>query len=1132
MRLIIPKPHLVLKMTAFWLVFQVTGMGFLMAASNGNQKGDTIEDVYVDLIFQQHTIVEAFEIIEAKTKLKFSYDETDLNKEVKISKKFVNTSLEQVLSYLGEKASLQFKQINKTINVVPVKKSNQYSAERIITGIVTDSDGISIPGANIIEIGTTNGTVTDIDGEFKLTLTTTNPVIKVSFVSYQTQEVRIGASSVYDIVLEDDQEALDEVVVVGFGEQKKVSVVGSVTTIKPRDLKIPTSSLSQSFAGRLSGVVAVQRSGEPGRDAAQFWIRGLATFGNTNPLVFMDGIEISIGDMNSIDPMNIENFSILKDASATAIYGARGANGVILIETKRGEILDKPQVNIMMENSFMGPTQLPQFTDAVSFMEMYNTARRNQNPFQPAKYTQEKIQGTRDGLDPYVFPNVNWMDELFKDYSTRQYANVNVRGGGKMARYYMAVSYYKDQGILKKTDVNDFNNNIDQNRYNFVNNITVNVTPTTEMELNINADIIDYNGPAVDASGIFGNVMNSNPVRFPIAYPAQEETGYIWFGNKTGGFVNNAFYNPYADLVKGYKERNNSTLLSTLRLKQNLDVITEGLSFSGMASFKNWTSSEITRSYDPYFYEMAGYEFNEATGQYDYNLALIGQGGREALAQSGANNGDRSLYFQASLNYTRSFEKHDVGGLLVYLQRQYNTNIVGGNLTGSLPSRNQGISGRVTYAYDERYLLEANFGYNGSENFIQGKRFGFFPSIALGYVLSNEEFFSDLTNTFSLLKFRGSFGFSGNDRIGDERFPYLSNVDLNAGNGYTFGQNFDNYRNGVLINRYANPDITWEEGKKLNLGMDVELFSKLMLNIDVFKEIRSGIFMQRNTVPGTIGVGDAKPYANLGKVENKGLDLTLAYVQAINRDLTISTRGTFTFARNKILEIDEPNRLYPYLSRVGQSINQLWGLQAERLFIDQAEIDASSTQTFSGQYYPGDIKYTDVSQEYDGFEQIDANDRVPMGHPTVPEITYGFGVNVIYKKFDLGVLFQGVANTSFFINDIQPFAQNERNVLKAIADDYWTEDNQNFNAFYPRLSEFENPNNTQNSSWWLRDGAFIRLKNAEIGYQYNPKVRFYSNGVNLITFSKFDLWDPEQGGGNGLGYPPQRVINVGVQINL
>lgn len=1000
-----------------------------------------------------------------------------------------------------------------------------------ITGkVVSKANGEPIPGVAVVELGTNNGTATEPDGTFQLNLITIDPKIKVNFLGFKSMEIDVKAGGKYTIEMEEDSEQLNEVVVVGFGEQKKVSVVGAVTTIKPRELKIPTSSLSQSFAGRLSGVVSVQRSGEPGKDAAQFWIRGLATFGSTSPLVFVDGIEISLGDMNSIDPMNIENFSILKDASATAIYGARGANGVILIETKRG-VAGKPQINVMLENSIVSPTQLPEFADAVTFMNMYNEARRNQNPYQPAKFTQEQIEGTRQGLDPYVFPNVDWMKELFKDQATRQYANVNVRGGGEVARYYMSTSYFKDQGILRRTDVNDFNNNIDNQRFNFVNNISVNVTPSTELELNINADVIDYNGPAVDAAGIFGNVMNSNPVRFPITWQTPDESGHIYFGNKTGGFVNNAFYNPYADMVKGYTERFNSTLISTVRLNQKLDMVTEGLSFNAFASFKNWTQSSITRSYEPYYYELKSYEALEGGG-YDYELEMIGQGGRESLAQSGANTGDRSLYYQAALNYGRSFGRHDVTGLLVYQQRQYNVNLPGGDITYSLPSRNQGVSGRVTYAFDERYLAEGNFGYNGSENFIEGKRFGFLPSVALGYVVSNEKFFEGLTDVFSLVKLRASYGLSGNDQIGGGRFPYISNVNLNGGNGFTFGEQFNNTRPGVLIQRYENRDITWEVGRKLNLGIDLELYRSLTLNVDLFREIRDGIFMQRNTVPGTVGIGDAKPYVNLGKVQNKGIDVTLAFNRSITQDLQISTRGTFTFARNKILEIDEPTRMYPYLSQVGRPIGQLWGLQAERLFIDQAEIDHHSRQNFTENYYPGDIKYTDVSNAIDGLNQIDANDRVPMGNPIVPEITYGFGVNVFYKKFDAGILFQGVARTSFFINNIQPFAQNERNVLKAIADNYWTEENQNLHAFYPRLSEYDNPNNTQNSSWWLRDGSYMRLKNAEIGYQVNPKLRLYTNGVNLLTFSRFDLWDPEMGGGNGLGYPPQRVINLGAQIKL
>ncbi|MEN7547738.1 SusC/RagA family TonB-linked outer membrane protein [Rapidithrix thailandica] len=1115
------------------LTIQCFLCSMLIAAEGKAQK--SIEDIYVSVQIKNQSIEKIFTDIEKQTNFNFAYSKNVLKNLNKLSLSKRHISLANLLRLLSTDHPLDFKRVNGNIYVSRKRVNSETFADAVkkaediqISGTVVDEDGQPLPGVSILIKGTTRGASSNVDGSFNLTMPEGATLI-FSFIGYKTQEIEVNGQQKLNIVMQSDVSELEEVVVVGFGEQKKLSVVGSVTTVKPKSLKNPSSSLSQSFAGRLSGVVAVQSSGEPGRDAAQFWIRGVATLGNTSPLVFLDGIEISLSDMNRIDPTNIDNFSILKDASATAVYGARGANGVILIETKRG-FEGKPRVSFRVENSFVSPTKLPKFTDAVTFMQMYNEAKRNRDPFLNPKYSEEKIDGTRKGLDPYVFPNVDWLDELFKNYATRQYANVNVRGGGKVAKYYMSVSYYRDEGILTKTNVNDFNNNIINERYNFVNNISAKVSPTTELELNISADIVDYNGPAVDASSIFNSVMNSNPVRFPITYPTPDASGHIYFGFRTSGFSNN---NPYADLVKGYKERMSSTLISTVRLKQDLGMLTEGLSFNGLASFKNWAQTQTTRTYDPFLYEMTSYSLNEETGKYEYDLELVGNGGRETLAQEASNNGDRFMFFQTSLNYARAFGKHDVTGLLVYLQRQYNINLVTENLTASLPSRNQGISGRFTYSYDDRYLAELNFGYTGSENFIEGKRFGFFPSVAVGYVVSNEAFFEGAKDIFSLLKLRASYGLSGNDRIGGDRFPYVSKVNLSNGDyNYTFGKNFDNTRNGVFIERYENSEITWEEGKKLNLGIDIELFHKLMLNADVFKEVRSGIFLQRNTVPGTMGIGESNPYANIGEVENKGMDITLTYNHSFGKDLIISSRGTFTFAKNKVLKDSNPDRLYPYLSSVGRPVNQLWGLQAERLFIDQEEIENHARQSFISNYYPGDIKYTDVSNDFDGMNQIDANDRVPMGHPTVPEITYGFGVNVIYKKFDLGVLFQGIARKSFFINNIQPFAQNERNVLQAIADDYWTQENQNLYAFYPRLTDVDNPNNTQNSSWWLRDGSFVRLKNAEIGYQMNEKVRFYTNGVNLLTFSKFDLWDPEMGGGNGLGYPPQRTINLGVQVNL
>ncbi|MDD7915307.1 SusC/RagA family TonB-linked outer membrane protein [Polaribacter ponticola] len=1015
-----------------------------------------------------------------------------------------------------------------TFLLILIFSTNYIQAQqKTITGTVKDETGELLPEVTIVIKGETKGTTTDFDGVYSLKVDGPNTVLVFTYLGYSLQEIKVGNQTKINVILKEAADQLDEIVLVGFSKQKKVSVVGSVATVKAKELKLPTSNLTQSLAGRVSGIISVQRSGEPGRDAAQFWIRGVATFGSSNPLVFLDGIEISLADLGTIDPNNIENFSVLKDASATAIYGARGANGVILVETKRGKA-GPPKISFTFENSFLAPTQFPEFADAGTFMNMYNEARRNLNPFLPPKFSQDKIQGTLDGGNPYIYPNVDWMDELFSDFALRRYGNLNVRGGGESVRYYMSASFYNDTGILKENDVNNFDNNINQKRYNFVNNISANVSPTTELELNLSADLIDYTGPAVNASGIFGNVINSNPVRFPITYPSEPGSTRIHFGNTTGGFgPGNTFPNPYAELVKGYKERFTSTVITTFRVKENLDWITEGLSANAFVSFKNWTSSEINRSYSPFFFRLTDFDAAANT----FTTEQIGQSGRDALGQSGGNNGDRQFMLQGSLNYAREFGKHNVTGLMVYQQRQYNTNIVGGSVIGSLPSRNQSISGRATYSYDDRYLVEANFGYNGSENFAAGKRFGFFPSAAVGYVISNEKFFEPLKNTVSLLKLRASYGETGNDRL-PGRFPYTSEVNLNAGNGFTFGENFNNSRNGIFINRFENRDITWEVGKKYNIGFDLGLFNKLTLNVDFFKENREGIFLQRNTIPGTLGVGNTRPFANLGEVENRGFDVTLDFNHAVNQDFIISSRGTFTFAQNKIVSIDEPDLRYSYLSRVGKPVNQLWGLQAERLFIDQAEINASPNQTYTTAYYPGDIKYTNASFDIDGQNQIDANDRVPMGHPSVPEITYGFGLNIRYKKFDVGLLFQGVARVSFFMSNLQPFAQNERNVLQAIADDYWSEENQNLNAFYPRLSEVENQNNIQNSSWWLKDGSYVRLKNAEFGFQYNKQVRLYLNGVNLATFSKFKLWDPEQGGGNGLGYPPQRTINIGAQINL
>lgn len=1017
---------------------------------------------------------------------------------------------------------------------------------REIIGRVTNEKGDGIAQASVFVAGKTRGVVTDPKGYFRIRANDEDTLV-FTYVGYDQQKLAVPkGNDIIEVNLKPVQTAIAEVVVVGYGKQKKASVVGAISTVNASDLQIPGSQLSQGFAGQIAGVIAVQNSGEPGKNAASFWIRGVATPGSTAPLVFLDGVEISIGDLNNVDPVNIENFSILKDASATALYGARGANGVILISTKRGRNLAKPIINMLVENSFVEPTQLPRFTDAVTFMKNYNEAKYNDNPNQPAQYTQAQIDGTQKGLDPIAFPNVNWYTTLFRPFSLRQHANMNVRGGSARARYYMGISYYRDEGILRNQPNNGFNNNINDQRYNFINNLTLDATKTTEVELSISADFSPYTGPATSAGTIFAEIMNTNPVHFPVLFPAPDTSNHLYFGNAIGGF-SAGFPNPYADMVKGYTQSFSSNVLATLKVNQKMDFITKGLSANLLLSFKNYSTSSIARTYVPYTYVLNSYSV-DSTGKYNYIITPHDANGQVALSQAGTNYGDRTIYMQALVNYERNFGRHNVTGLLVYQQKEFSLNLPGTDIVSSLPHRNQGVSGRATYSFNNTYFIEGNFGYTGSENFAPGHKFGFFPSVGVGYLVSNEAFFDPLRQTVTSLKIRASRGLAGNDQITNTRFPYTSVVNLNnsgsGGNGYTFGQSFNNTRAGVLISRYPNTDITWERALKTNIGMDLELWHRLTLNVDVFREVRSNIFQQR-VIPSTLGIGAAVPYANIEKVENQGVDLALSYSYQAGKDLLITARGTFTFARNQVLVYDEPNYPYPYLSAKGHPINQLRGLIATGLFADSADIVKSPAQF--GALYPGNIKYKNVSAQYDSSNTIDNNDRVPMGHPAVPEITYGFGFNVQYKKWDVKVFFQGIANTSFFINgpvgnsfssttSISPFGSFQSNELEAVAKDHWSQSNPNPHAFFPRLSDLASPNDYQSSTWWLRSGAFMRLKNAEIGYSPTPIMRVYVSGINLLSFSQFKLWDPElsatTSSGNGLGYPPERVFNAGIQVNL
>lgn len=1048
-----------------------------------------------------------------------------------MNKVFISLAICYFLSGIGNLAA---KETEPNVSLPSIQQKKN------ITGVVLDAKtNEPVINATIQVKGTTTGVITDIDGKFNISCSSENTLV-ISFIGYTSQEIKVGKNTIFTIRLEEDTEMLDEVVVTAFGAgQKKESIVGSVQTIRPGDLKVPSSNLSTSFAGRLSGVVAYQRSGQPGSNSADFFIRGVSTLsGITSPLIILDGVEVSSADLNALDPEIIDGFSILKDATATAMYGTRGANGVMIVTTKSGADLEKPIIGFRIEGNVSTPTKVPKFVDGARYMEMFNEAITNQGTGD-VMFTDEQIYGTRNNLNPYVFPNVDWYDEIFKNLAFNQKANFNIRGGTKKITYFMNIGVNHETGMLKNrtADLFSYNNNIDLKKYAFQNNIDFHMSRTSTISLHLNVQLNDMNSPNTAVNDIYSSIMNSNPVDFPVSYPKDNSSNWIKWGAYAGGNDQGAT-NPMALFTNGYKSLFESTVLANIDFDQKLDFITEGLRFKALFSFKNWNKTETFRSQGYNRYTLNSYSKNE-DGTYSYEISPMGNPTKPTLSTTSNVYGDRRIYAQAYLDYTHSFGDHHVNGMALWNLDQYDNNVPGSDLIQSLPRRKMGIAGRLSYDYGHRYMIEVNAGYNGSENFASGNRWGFFPSIAIGWNIAQENFFKPITPVISNLKLRGSYGLVGNDQITQDnvlvRFIYLSDINLQNTADFTtgYGNNKVSYK-GPTYNRYQNNSITWEVGEKLNVGMDLQLLNSINFTIDGFREIRRDIFQQKKSIPNYLGTAGTVVYGNLAKVKNWGFDASIDYGEQLTRDLSIQFKGTFTFARNKVLEYDEAPGLRSSLSQVGKKLNTYYGYITDKLFIDYADIANSPTSTLGNiAIAPGDIKYVDqpdTEGNYDG--KITSDDRVPLGFPTVPEIVYGFGPSIQWKKWDFSFFFQGVANTSLMMSGFHPFGtQYNRNVLQFVADDYWSDTNQNINAKYPRLTKYNNDHNSQTSDFWLRNAAFLKLKNAEIGYSFK-NMRIYLSGTNLLTFAPFKYWDPEMGGGKGLSYPTQRVYNIGFQMTL
>ena len=1150
--------HLKTIIMRFTLFFISTCV-FLNMVSASEVFSQVKKETGIDLSLNNLSIVTVIETISKETGYKFFYDEAYLSQMGKITIQLKDAELQEVLQHVTNLTGLRFSKIDDTYTVIrttePVKmdKSETKTQQSIrITGTVSDSYGDLLPGVNVTIRGTNLGATTDANGEFTLTVPSDTSVLQFRYIGYRQQEIVVGNRRIFAVSMQEDTAELEEVVVVAFGKQKKESMVSSIQTVNVKDLHVPSSNLTTAFAGKMSGVIAYQTSGEPGRDNAEFFIRGITTFGTgkVDPLILVDNVELTTNDLARLHPDDIQSFAILKDATATALYGARGANGVVLVTTKEGKE-GKAKVSFRIENSWSSPTRTVKMADPITYMELANEAVLTRDALASLPYSNSKIDNTARGGNPYVYPAVDWIDMLTENTAVNQRANLNISGGGTVARYYIAASISKDNGILKVDKRNNFNNNIDLKKYLIRSNININLSRSTEAIIRLHGTFDDYTGPIMGGNDMYRSILNVSPVRFPAYYePDKHYQGFnriLFGGGQTSG--NNMYMNPYAELVKGYREESKTVMLAQFELKQDFNQWVKGLTARILGSTTRNSGFDLSRSYRPFYYQVGSYDRHTDT----YVLSPLNEDGANVGTDylnytPGYKSVSSSFYAEGSVNYNQTFGKHGISGMLVGIIRH----AISGNeatLFASLPRRNLGLSGRFTYDFDSRYLAEFNFGFNGSEKFDKGHRWGFFPSVGLGWVPSNEAFWGDdLKKIISKLKIRGTYGMVGNDEISNQRFFYLSEVLANQGYVYTTGFGFNGiYGTGMRIEAYANPSIGWEIAYKSNLGIELGLFKgKVEVLADFFNERRINILQSRVDIPTEMGLWNT-PQSNVGKADGKGLDISIDYNHSFNHDFWMVGRVNFTYARSTYRYFEEPDYEQlqaTWLSCKGHAISQQWGYVAERMFIDDADIRHSARQDF-GVYLPGDIKYKDIN----GDNVINEIDRVPIGYPLTPEINYGFGLSAGYKNFDLSVFFQGSARSSFWIDayTMSPFVLRPSNsgyletgLAQFIADDHWSEISQNPYSLWPRLSSTVITNNVQLNTRYMQNGAFLRLKSAEIGYSIPEKwarkvkidsFRFYVSGVNLLLFSKFKMWDVEMGG-NGLGYPLQRVINAGINISF
>lgn len=1160
--------YLIMKLIAMLILLNITSV-----VANGFAQKITLKAKNISLI-------QAMKSIQKQSGYEYFLQGKDVAS-IKLDVDIDGLSISKAMDKLLEGKPGQWTLENRTIVIVPLKQHTKLNTilnsnremispkilkqSTIITGKVTDAiDDSPIRGVSV-STSPKQGTMSDANGIYELTAAE-GDTLTFSQVGYVTQKILVAKVKLINVRLVKDTKELDEAVVVAFGKQKKESVVSSITTVNVKDLKVPSSNLTTALAGRMAGLVAYQNTGAPGEEDAQFFVRSVTSFGSglTSPLILIDNIEVTSKDLARLNPDDIASFSILKDASATALYGARGANGVVLVTTKEGE-KGRVKTSFRYETSLSTPTTKVDVADPISFMEYSNIASMTR--VGALTYSQSKINFTKDpSRNPYVYPAVDWKDLLTKNHSINQRANINLTGGGNAATYYLAGSFSQDNGILNVDKKNPFNTNINLKKYSVRSNVNLNLNKSLEAKVRVSANFDDYTGPIGEFGSGGANTYNktliANPVLFPAYYAPDYNTQYsdrILYGNYSGNdfaIGSPSYINPYADIMKGYEDVRNNTLLTQLELHQDLNSVTQGLKARFIGSITRYSGFNIQRSYAPFYYQYIKGTYDPTNVDFPYQLSVLNpeQGSEYIDYSAGSKFVEATGYAEGAVLYNRTFNRHDVGGLLVgsIKDRMDGSPI---NLDSSLPSRNVALAGRFTYGYANKYFAELNFGINGSERFDPRFRWGFFPSIGLGWQMSDEKFFEKFKPFFSKLKLRGTYGLVGNDVIVSDfdRFFFTSNINLNGPNAGYFGNNMNATfsRPTIITSRYANPDITWEISYKTNLAVELGFLNEaLSLIAEVYHENRTNIVQVRQDIPSIVGL-TSNVKTNYGEAVGKGVDLTLNYNKSFYNGMWYILRGNFTYGSSKITVYDELDYsvVAPWKSVVGRKVGQSQGYVAERLFIDDNEVANSPLQIVNGNsvvYQAGDIKYRDING--DGI--INDFDIVPMGYPSTPEIQYGIGGSFGFKNFDISAFFQGSSRFSFFLdaNAMAPFVnvtsggkRGNRAMLNFIKESLWTETNRDEYADWPRLSSevgssaIGNSNNFVRSNYWMRSASFIRLKSLELGYKIKDfkgiSPRIYASGTNLFTISDFKLWDPEMRG-NGLAYPLQKVFNIGLQINF